>query len=83
MAKQHSLPNGKIVHAESPVLLVGAGNPDPSDIVEIMALAPTIVAADGGADFCLAAGVAPTRVIGDLDSLSVAARAALPAALTT
>ena len=83
MTKQHSLPNGETVHSETPVLLVGAGHPQLSDIAENKAFAPTVVAADGGANFCLAAGVTPTRVIGDLDSLSAAARGALPASAVT
>ena len=36
-----------------------------------MALAPTLVAADGGADLCLAAGIPPVAVIGDMDSVGV------------
>jgi thiamine pyrophosphokinase len=43
-----------------------------------LARAPVLVAADGGADRALAAGVTPDAVIGDLDSLTAAARAALP-----
>lgn len=43
-----------------------------------MALAPHVVAADGGADAALAHGANPKAVIGDFDSLSEAAKAALP-----
>lgn len=37
-----------------------------------------IVAADGGANRCLAHGIQPQAVIGDMDSISEAARAVLP-----
>lgn len=38
--------------------------------------APDLIAADGGADTLLAAGRTPSRVIGDMDSISTAARTA-------
>jgi len=41
-----------------------------------LSLAPSLVAADGGADVVLAAGLRPDAVIGDMDSLSAKARAA-------
>ena len=43
-----------------------------------LGLAPLLVAADGGADGALAAGRMPGAVIGDFDSISPAARAAIP-----
>lgn len=43
-----------------------------------MSLAPQVVAADGGADAALDHGVMPAAVIGDFDSISAAARTALP-----
>ena len=46
-----------------------------------MLRAPVLVAADGGADRALAAGYEPEAVIGDLDSLSDAARSRLAARL--
>ncbi len=42
-------------------------------------MAPCLVAADGGANVAVAAGRVPDAVIGDLDSVSDAARAAIPA----
>ena len=65
------------VQSPDGVLLVGGGNPDPSDLVEIVAKAPFLAAADGGADHCLKAGLKPQVVIGDLDSVSAAARKVL------
>lgn len=46
----------------------------------MLAMAPTLVAADGGANVALAAGRVPDCVIGDLDSLSAGARSLIPAA---
>lgn len=61
------------------ITLAGAGTIAPADWTEALALAPVLVAADGGADAALAAGHMPEAVIGDFDSLSPAARAAIPA----
>lgn len=68
-----------IVQSRLPVTLLGAGESAVSDMDEMLAMAPTLVAADGGANVAIAAGIVPDRVIGDLDSLSGAARAAIPA----
>ncbi len=62
------------VQSKDGVTLVGAGHPRAEDIEEALKLAPTLVAADGGGEFALAAGFAPSRVIGDMDSLGQAAR---------
>lgn len=61
------------------ITLAGAGTIAPADWAEALALAPVLVAADGGADAALAAGHMPEAVIGDFDSLSQAAHAAIPA----
>ena len=68
------------VQSDTGVTLVGAGHPHPSDIAASMAIAPHLVAADGGANSCIAAGVEPCAVIGDLDSITDETRAALPKA---
>ena len=68
------------VQSDTGVTLVGAGLPHASDIAESMAIAPHLVAADGGANSCIAAGVEPSAVIGDLDSITDETRAALPKA---
>jgi thiamine pyrophosphokinase len=65
-----------IVDSTAPVTLVGGGPCDTATLQEALTLAPVLVAADGGADHCLAAGLTPRAVIGDLDSISEAARAA-------
>ncbi|MGR3540580.1 MAG: thiamine diphosphokinase [Hasllibacter sp.] len=59
------------------VALIGGGPPD--GIAEVLSRAGRLVAADGGAAACLAAGRMPDAVIGDLDSLDAASRAAIPA----
>ncbi|MCC7320881.1 MAG: thiamine diphosphokinase [Rubellimicrobium sp.] len=65
-----------IVHASAPVTLVGGGPLGAGDLEAARALAPVLVALDRGADHLLAAGLRPEAVIGDLDSLSDASRAA-------
>lgn len=62
------------VQTPNGVLLVGGGNLDPLDLVEIVAKAPFLAAADGGADHCVNAGLKPQVIIGDLDSVSPALR---------
>ncbi|HVG47442.1 MAG TPA: thiamine diphosphokinase [Rubellimicrobium sp.] len=67
---------GVIVQSQDPVTLVGGGALAPGDLPRALALAPILVAADGGADRVLASGARPAAVIGDMDSLSEAARQA-------
>ncbi|NSY38375.1 thiamine diphosphokinase [Leisingera sp. ANG59] len=70
--------NTKIVNVSEPITLVGGGEVVPGALAEALALAPVLVAADGGAAAALAAGHVPRAVIGDFDSLSDAVRAQLP-----
>jgi thiamine pyrophosphokinase len=70
--------NRAIVQSLGGVTLVGGGPVSRADLARARALAPLVVAADGGADRCLRAGVMPDAVIGDFDSISAAARAAIP-----
>ncbi|MFZ5751968.1 MAG: thiamine diphosphokinase [Pseudomonadota bacterium] len=67
-----------IVQSSEPVTLVGGGKVAPADLGQALGLAPTLVAADGGANRALSLGHPPVAVIGDLDSLDAASRAALP-----
>ena len=62
------------------VTILGGGNVYPTDIADSLRKAPVLVAADGGADRALALGYTPDLVVGDLDSLSQAARNTLPQA---
>lgn len=66
-----------VLSSERPVVLVGGGPVTAQDMAEARAIAGAVVAADGGADRALALGVRPDAVIGDMDSLSAAARAVL------
>ena len=68
-----------IVQTLSPITLLGAGNVERRSLYSALRIAPYLVAADGGANVAIAAGRIPDAVIGDLDSVSDAARAAIPA----
>ncbi|MEC8575472.1 MAG: thiamine diphosphokinase [Pseudomonadota bacterium] len=68
-----------IVDRRQPVTLVGAGVLGAQDLALSLGLAPTLVAADGGALHALEAGHLPEAVIGDLDSLPQELRADIPA----
>ena len=60
-------------------LLVANGDlPSSGLIASLRSRADLVVAADGGADKALAAGLTVDAVVGDLDSVSDAARAAIP-----
>ena len=69
-----------IVDTNNAVTLLGGGEVSAAALRAALARAPVLVAADGGADRALALGHCPAAVVGDLDSLSAAGRAALPAA---
>lgn len=69
--------NGAIVQSQTGVTLVGGGPVSARDLSRCMGVAPRLVAADGGADRLLKRGHAPEAVIGDMDSISDAARLAL------
>ncbi|WP_327196168.1 thiamine diphosphokinase [Octadecabacter temperatus] len=49
-------------------------NPASATLSEVLSIASLVVAADGGADHALAAGVSLEAVIGDMDSISKAAQ---------
>ena len=67
----------KPVETTSGITLVGGGPVTRRDLKLALKLAPVSVAADGGADNMLAAGQRPGVIIGDFDSLSDQARAAV------
>ena len=58
--------------------LLGAGKVIPDDLKWSLLHAPRLIAADGGANFALNAGIVPDAVIGDFDSVSAAALAPVP-----
>ncbi|MBP1805776.1 thiamine diphosphokinase [Rubellimicrobium aerolatum] len=70
-----------IVRSPAPVTLLGGAPASSAQLVEALRLAPTLVAADGGADTALALGLTPAAVIGDMDSLSPEAAGAFAAVL--
>ncbi|SDD62478.1 thiamine pyrophosphokinase [Paracoccus isoporae] len=61
------------------VTLIGGGAVARADLEQALRRAPLLVAADGGADLALSFGHMPQKAIGDFDSISDAARAALGA----
>ena len=63
-----------IVHSSSPLVLVGGADLGPLDVNILQRYGANTVAVDAGADHLLGCGVVPRAVIGDLDSLSQAAR---------
>lgn len=67
-----------VVISDKGVTVIGGGAVGALDLRLAMAVAPTLVAADGGADRALALGEAPDWVIGDMDSMSDAARRIIP-----
>jgi thiamine pyrophosphokinase len=67
-----------IVQSTHGVTLAGGGPIAARDLALALKRAPVAVAADSGADRLLQLGVTPQAVIGDMDSISAAARAAIP-----
>lgn len=67
-----------IVRENVAITLIGGAPVARADLDTALRLAPVVVAADGGADAALAAGITPRAVIGDFDSISARARARLP-----
>lgn len=67
-----------IVHRMEPITLVGAGAFSESDLEDALQIAPTLVAADGGAAHCLSVGKTPEAVFGDMDSLDMVQAAEIP-----
>ena len=72
--------NTPIVQSTRGVTLAGGGPFPARDLALALKRAPVPVAADGGADRLLQLGCTPQAVIGDMDSISPAARQAIPVA---
>ena len=68
----------QILRSPRPVLLIGGGAVRADRILHLTGLAGAVAAADGGADSLRRAGIRPDAVVGDLDSISAEALAALP-----
>ncbi|MDQ7080789.1 MAG: thiamine diphosphokinase [Paracoccaceae bacterium] len=69
--------NKKIVDVDGGVTVLGGGDVDSAQLARATALAPCLVAADGGARTALSQGRVPELVVGDMDSLGKA-RSDLP-----
>ncbi|WP_299847319.1 thiamine diphosphokinase [uncultured Roseovarius sp.] len=67
-----------IVQQSQSVTLIGGAKVDNQRLRRALALAPHLVAADGGADTALLEGLMPDAVIGDFDSMSESARDCIP-----
>lgn len=65
-----------LVHSKHGVTLVGGGQLCVDQFDRALALAPDLVAADGGANWLHAQGQTPDAIIGDIDSLRPDLRAA-------
>ena len=68
-----------VLRLDRPVTLVGGAAIRPEDLSDALKAAPTLVAADSGADAALAAGLEPVLVVGDMDSIRPETRAQLGA----
>lgn len=69
-----------IVQFATPVTLIGGGELGVDDLETALALAPDLIAADGGAVAALEAGHMPEAVIGDFDSITSGIRSRIPPA---
>lgn len=67
-----------IIRTQSGVTLAGGGELDAATLARARALAPVLVAADGGVRHYARAGLVADAVIGDMDSASPAALAGVP-----
>jgi thiamine pyrophosphokinase len=75
----HNVPKAvPLFRADRGVTLLGGGPLAGADLADALALAPHLVAADGGANAALAAGQMPAAVYGDMDSLAPEIRARIP-----
>lgn len=74
----HFVAKGPCLRAKTGVTLLGGGDVSAQDLAQSLALAPVLMAADGGADAALGLGHMPDAVVGDFDSLSPLARASIP-----
>ena len=68
-----------ILNTVDPLTIIGGGDCTVDDISLARTIAPRCVAADGGAHIALATRVPLSAVIGDMDSISDAAKAQIPA----
>lgn len=70
-----------IVSSAAPIVLIGGAQVDPRVVSDALKFSRSIVCADGGANTAYDLGLAPLAVIGDMDSIGEAARAAFAPAI--
>lgn len=68
-----------LFESDKPVALLGGAAVSDSLLDDVLGLAHAVAAADGGAAHALARGIQPHLVVGDMDSLSRADAARIPA----
>lgn len=68
--------NQPIVSSAAPIILIGGAEVAPDTLTTALKWGETVVCADGGADTALWAELQPAAVIGDMDSISEAAKEA-------
>ncbi len=59
----------QIVNSATKLTLLGGGSVEKSDLMAALDIAPTLIAADGGANQAMDWGISPAVVVGDLDSV--------------
>lgn len=57
-------------YAYDTVTLLGGGSVDPDDLAQLLHVAPTLVAADGGANYAHAHKIPVKHIVGDFDSVT-------------
>ena len=67
----------QIVNNATKLTLLGGGSVDKSDLAAVLDIAPTLIAADGGANLAMDWGISPAAIIGDLDSVDRSSAEAL------
>jgi len=68
--------NQPIVSSDQPIAVIGGSVTDPNTLTDVLRRCEKVVCADGGANIALSKGIKPDAVIGDMDSISDAARTA-------
>lgn len=63
-----------IVSSDAPITLIGGVDPAPGDLTDALKWGRGVVCADGGAETALWSEIDPLAVIGDMDSITPAAR---------
>ncbi len=68
-----------IIHDSQPIALAGGGSHAVSQVKQVLAHFRKLVAADGGANYLVQAGMIPDAVVGDFDSVDADTLRSVPA----